>query len=109
MSDVDTSARDATAVIVRYKKIGLFGGLFLGAVVGIMVAGPKFGEWSSARSMLTILGSTGVGALIGYIAGEIATVSLASGTGPGIGGGTSSGGISGGGHGDGGGDGGGDS
>src|SRR5258706_1893801 len=112
MGSIETSPRDVNAIVNRYKSIGLFGGLFLGAVVGIMVAGPHFHEWSAARSMLTIFGSLALGGLIGYVAGEIAVASLASGPGSGFAGGDGGGGggsgVGGGDGGGGGGDGGGD-
>lgn len=92
MGSIDTSPRDVKAIVVRYKTIGLLGGVFLGAVVGIMVAGPNFREWTEIRSLSTILGSIAVGGLIGYIAGEIAVASQASGCGPGIAGGAGGGG-----------------
>jgi len=53
-----------------------------------MIAGPNFREWSWMRSLVTIVGSLGVGALLGYIAGEIAVAGLAGG--PGGGGGVAS-------------------
>ena len=110
MDRIESSPHDASAIVNRYKSIGLFGGLFLGGVIGIMVAGPRFDEWSAARSALTILGSFVLGGLLGYIAGEIAVTSFASGPGSGIAGSADGGGPFGGhGHGDGhsGGDGGG--
>ena len=110
MNSVETSPRDVKAIVDRYKTIGLLGGLFLGGVTGVMVAGPNFPEWSGARSLLTIFGSVGLGGLIGYFAGEIAAASLVSGAGSGSGSGTGgAGGGGGGGHGDSGGEGGGDS
>jgi hypothetical protein len=111
MSNVDSSPRDVNAIITRYKSIGFFGGLFLGGVVGVVAAGPHFAEWSGFRSVVTILGGFGVGGLIGYIAGEIAIGSQASGAFSGIGGGGGDGsstGDSGGGDSGGGGGGGGD-
>ena len=87
----ETSSRDANAIVNRYKLIGLFGGLFLGGIVGIMVAGPHFHDWPAAQS-----------GLIGYVAGEIALGSQASGPGSGLD--RESGGGSGGGHGGTGGD-----
>jgi hypothetical protein len=111
MSSIDTSPRDVKAIADRYKSIALFGGIFLGGVVGVMVVGPNFREWTGMRSLLTIVGSVGLGGLAGYLAGEIAVATLASGGGPGLGGGAGDGGVDGGGgSGDGGGgDGGGDS
>ena len=82
--NLDTAPRDVSAVIARYKSIGFFGGLFLGAIVGVMVTGPNFGEWSWVRSLVTIAGSTAVGGLAGYIAGEVAVGGLAAGPGSGV-------------------------
>lgn len=98
----ETSSRDANAIVNRYKLIGLFGGLFLGGIVGIMVAGPHFHDWPAAQSILTIVGALALGGLIGYVAGEIALGSQASGPGSGLD--RESGGGSGGGHGGTGGD-----
>jgi hypothetical protein len=95
MSSVDTSPRDVKAIIERYRAIGLYGGIFLGAVVGVMVVGPNLSEWSGSRSLLTIFGSIALGALVGYIAGEIAVASITSGSGPGLGGGSGEGGVGG--------------
>jgi len=103
MGSIETSPRDVNAIVNRYKSIGLFGGFFLGGIVGIMVAGPRFHEWSAVRSMLTIFGSLALGSLIGYVAGEIAVASLASGPGSGLAGGSDGGVGDGGGSGDGGG------
>ena len=79
MSGVETTRRDVQAIVERYRAIGLYGGLFVGAVIGVLVAGPHFREWSSARSLLTIAGSAGLATFIGYFAAEIAVASLASG------------------------------
>ena len=97
--------RDASAIVSRYRLIGLCGGLFFGGIVGIASAGPHFHDWSTVRSMLTIVGALALGGLIGYVAGEIAIASLASGPGSGFpGGADGSGGGEHGGGGDGGGD-----
>jgi hypothetical protein len=79
MNGVDTSPRDMKAIIARYREIGLIGGLAFGGVVGVMVAGPNFREWSWLRSVVTIAGSVGIGGLLGYIAGEIAVAGLGAG------------------------------
>lgn len=84
MSSVDTSPRDVKAIVARYKAMGLIGGLFLGAVAGVMIAGPNFREWSGMRSLVTIAGSLGIGAIAGYFAGELAVGGHASGSGAGI-------------------------
>jgi uncharacterized membrane protein YeaQ/YmgE (transglycosylase-associated protein family) len=91
MESINTSPRDVSAIIKRYRSNGLFGGLFFGVLVGIVVAGPHFHEWSAERSMLTIIGSLIVGGLVGYLAGEIAIASLSSGPGSGLAGGSDSG------------------
>ena len=85
MTDVDTSHR-ATEVVRKYRSIGLIGGFGLGALAGVMVAGPHFSEWALGRTAMTIGGATFLGGLIGYIAAEIAIAREASGCGPGIGG-----------------------
>ena len=72
MSSVDTSPRDVNAVIARYKAIGLFGGLFLGAIVGVMIIGPNLRDWWWARSLATFLGAASLGSIAGYFAGELA-------------------------------------
>ena len=84
MSSIDTSPRDVSSIIERYRTIGVVGGLFLGAIVGVMVAGPNFREWSWVRSLTTIGGSTIVGVVAGYIASEIAVGGLAGGPGHGL-------------------------
>lgn len=83
-NSIDTSPRDVSAIEARYRAIGLFGGLFIGAMVGVMVAGPNFREWSGLRSLATILGAFGVGGVLGYIAGEIAISNLTAGPAPGV-------------------------
>ncbi|QJR09494.1 hypothetical protein DSM104443_00538 [Usitatibacter rugosus] len=89
MSSTDTTPREASAIVERYRSIGLVGGLFVGGLAAAMIGGPHFSDWSMTRSLVTLLGSVGLGGLIGYIAAEIAIGSQASG--PGIGDGDHSG------------------
>jgi len=101
------------AVVKRYEGYGLIAGLGLGALVGVLFAGPHFRDWPAAGSLLAILGGGVGGALIGYLAVAIFIGSLVHGPGIGEGGGAdisqggnSSHGNGGGGSGDGGGGGG---
>src|SRR5690348_17065948 len=84
MSSVDTSPRDVKAIIARYKAIGLFGGLFLGAMVGVMIIGPNMRDWSWARSLATFLGAAILGGIAGYFAGELALGGSSAGPGSGV-------------------------
>ena len=99
---MDHSNRRAAPVVERYRSIGLFGGLLVGGVAGVMVAGPFLHEWSFLKSAVTVLGCFSLGGLLGYGAAALVIGSEAS---PGIA--FQSGDSSGGSDGDGGGDGGG--
>ena len=64
MSPLSTPA--SKDIVRRYRGYGLFGGVTVGAVVGVLVSGPNFTEWGAAQSLAVIGGFTVTSALIGY-------------------------------------------
>ena len=104
------SAEDNLKTLRRYRSYGLWGGLILGIVAGIIVGGPQFREWENPlRVWGTLLAScAAVGAIVGFFFFSLLAPGTAVGShGVGGGSGADSGGGVGGGGGDGGGDGGG--
>lgn len=75
------SKRRAAAVVERYRSIGLLGGLLVGGVAGVMIAGPNLREWSFLKSAVTVLGCFSLGGLLGYGAAALVIGTEAS---PGI-------------------------
>jgi hypothetical protein len=64
-----------------FENYGFIYGLSLGGVVGVLVAGPYFGEWPLAACLGTIVGC-GIGAgVVGYLAVAMVYGSAASGFG----------------------------
>jgi hypothetical protein len=72
MKSVGGSLDRSEAVLRRYRAIGLWGGLFLGAVAGVIVTGQRWVEWTPLRSSWVVLASTILGAVIGYFALSVA-------------------------------------
>ena len=54
--------------IRKFNNYGAICGLALGLIGGVLVAGPKFHEWSGLSSLVTIVGSGVIGALTGHVA-----------------------------------------
>jgi hypothetical protein len=52
-------------------------GLTIGLVVGVIISGPNFHDWSPVTSFLVIAACTIGGAVIGYFAGAIGASSTA--------------------------------
>lgn len=66
-----------------FENNGFWYGMALGALVGVLAAGPHFNEWSFLTCMGTILGS-GIGAgIVGYFAIGIFCAEAAAGFGVG--------------------------
>jgi hypothetical protein len=55
----------------RYARYGIFGGFGIGAIIGVLVSGPHFYEWSSGLSLAVIFGSAVAVAAIGWFASSI--------------------------------------
>lgn len=94
------------SVVKKYEGYGLFGGVGIGLLLGVMYSGPHFYDWPASKSLFVTLGAGAAGAVIGYLAAWIAAGSAAGGFGAGdgiAGGGQGSGGHSGAGDGGGGG------
>lgn len=73
----------AAPMLQRYKGYGLLVGLALGLLVGVLVSGPHFYEWSVAASLAVICGCAAGGAFIGWVALALAAGSVAGGGGGG--------------------------
>jgi hypothetical protein len=81
MDHLPTRDENGKPSLRAFENNGLVYGLPLGALVGIMFAGPHFNEWSLLKSLGTIFGC-GIGAgILGYIAIAIAYGSTAAGFG----------------------------
>jgi hypothetical protein len=76
---LSTGTPEGHLKIKRFRQYGFTGGFSLGAIVGFMVAGPHFHEWSFVRSASTILGSGVVLGFLGFLAIVIAYGSLVAG------------------------------
>jgi hypothetical protein len=63
----------------RYKQYGLVGGIALGLLLGVLLSGPHFFEWSFGLSLAVISGCMAGCAAMGWFATAIATGSLAGG------------------------------
>lgn len=78
--NVDKIPEPAGQAAVRsYRAYGLFGGIALGGLTGILVSGPHFDEWAASASLALILACTAGGALIGWLFLSIASGSVAGG------------------------------
>jgi hypothetical protein len=89
-------------VLTRYEGYGLVAGFAAGLLLGVLLSGPHFKEWSALQSFLVVAGGAALGSLTGFLAVWIVMGSLAGG---GAGGSIGSGDGSHGGGGHGGGDG----
>ena len=74
------------SVLRRFESHGLWIGLGLGLLTGVLVSGPNFREWAAQTSFWVTFACTLGGGVIGYFAGTIAAASLAQGPGGGFGG-----------------------
>lgn len=63
----------------KYGGYGLFGGVALGLIAGVLISGPHFGEWSVLASLALVLACAAAGALIGWLFLGIASGSVAGG------------------------------
>lgn len=63
-----SSKTSAQLVVRKYQGYGLFAGASLGIVIGILLSGPHFFEWSAGESLEVILGCAAIGAWVGWIA-----------------------------------------
>lgn len=55
-----------------YAQRGLFVGAFMGLLVGVLVAGPRFYDWAVTQSVLVMFGAALVGAVVGRLAAALA-------------------------------------
>lgn len=63
----------------KYGGYGLFGGVALGLLVGILISGPHFDEWSASASLAIVLACAAGGALMGWLCLGIASGGVAHG------------------------------
>jgi hypothetical protein len=63
-----------------FKNNGFVYGLPVGALVGVLIAGPHFYEWSAWKSLATILGCCAGTGILGYFAIALAYGSEATGS-----------------------------
>ncbi len=78
MTKNQESSSDAKEVIPKYEGYGFVGGVGLGLIVGVMVAGPSFYIWPFSNTVWTIIGSVVCGGVLGFVADAIAVGSQAS-------------------------------
>ena len=81
--------------VAAFREYGSLYGFVLGAIAGVLIAGPHFHEWSFIASLLTIFGGGALIGLLFHVAIALAYSSQAVGN-TGVGGGSSSGNDSGG-------------
>lgn len=72
-------------VPTKYRRRGGVGGLGLGLLVGVLVSGPHFYEWSPTLTAAVIFGGASVGAAIGWFFASAVVGFLGSGPGYGEG------------------------
>jgi hypothetical protein len=68
-----------TPVLRRYEGYGLLGGLAIGLLIGVLIAGPHFFEWPVGESLVAVFGSAALCAGIGWLALGIEVGTLARG------------------------------
>lgn len=81
MSDDLNISKEANEVISKYKGYGLWGGLPLGLLLGVLISGPYFHTWPLSVTAWVLLGFTVGGGIIGYCADHIAFASTTTGFG----------------------------
>lgn len=52
----------------RYARYGIGAGAAIGALTGVLVAGPNFYSWAPSQSSLVVMGSGVCGAVLGRLA-----------------------------------------
>jgi hypothetical protein len=67
MSIHQTRSITGQLVLNKYRQRGVFCGGGLGLLVGLLVSGPHFYEWSPMLAASVILGSAAAGAAIGWL------------------------------------------
>ncbi len=62
------SAQNNQQTVRRFRSYGLWSGLFLGILFGVIAGGPRFREWEHPIStwLMIITSSAAVGAVVGY-------------------------------------------
>ena len=79
----------------RFEGYGFWIGLGLGALIGFLISGPNFHDWTVGKTIGVIVAFTIGGAVAGYFAGPSAIASETRGQGLGVGmGGVEGGGAS---------------
>ncbi len=64
-----------------YENNGLLYGAFLGALVGVLIAGPHFADWSIEKILAAIAASSAVLGMTGYFVMSIIFAGLSEGLG----------------------------
>ena len=85
MSENKKSSSEAQKISSKYQSYGMFGGLGVGLIAGVLISGPNFKVWPLTSIILVILGCTLGAGMLGYIAVPIAIGSTAKGCGTGSG------------------------
>ena len=67
-------------VLRRYETYGLFSGLWIGLLAGVLYSGPNFYQWQPIKSLLVVLGFAIVGAILGFLAIAMAAGSIVQGS-----------------------------
>jgi hypothetical protein len=79
MENADAREAIGTRVVRNYERYGLLWGLAFGLLVGVLLSGPHFYEWSAGFSLAVIFGSVVISAGIGWLAAFLAVGSVAGG------------------------------
>jgi flagellar motor component MotA len=61
-------------VLAKYEGYGLLGGFVAGLIVGVLLSGQHFKEWSALELFLVVGGGAAAGALGGFLAVTIGAV-----------------------------------
>lgn len=70
------------AVVPTFENNGLLYGALLGALVGVVIAGPHFNDWSIQKILASVAVLSAVIGAAGHLAVWIAYAAIAAGPGP---------------------------